>query len=386
MSTARTETADDTGRGSAALDAVAQQQILTRLREAVELVEGGTSVADERLREILAEVLDRAEAWTVVRALDEARAVSEVASWLSCAALTRASRDPVTEWLLIPFGEVGVERPVAGGSFVFTRGHAESAKRWFDSLGRKLAVDYEHQSFDRLNARADGLRPAAGWIGGLEVRDDGLWAVDVTWTRRAQELLRSGEYRYFSPVIYWTDEDHSDVAGLGPVALTNDPAMHGVRPLTAARRRAEQAKATSDAEAAGQQSAVDPGTRAELEAAEAEIALLSARLQAQEAEAFVARGLRLGKVLESTRQDWWEDFLRDADMAEERLARAPVVAPPGRMVGVDRRGAVAALASAERDFRAGAEAYRSMGIEVEDLTAYERAAAAGRVRRGGASS
>src|SRR6185436_3109707 len=120
--------------------------------------------------------------------------------------------------------------------FEFTRRHAESAAAWFASLGRKLAIDYEHQSFERHNTRADGLRPAAGWVGGLQVREDGLWAVDVTWTARAKELLAAGEYRYFSPVIFWTDEDYGDVAALGPVALTNDPAMRGVTPLAAARR------------------------------------------------------------------------------------------------------------------------------------------------------
>src|SRR5690606_10386889 len=107
--------------------------------------------------------------------------------------LSSAQGDPVAAFLLIPFGVVQVERPSAGGDFVFTRRHAESAKRWFDAIGRKLAIDYEHQSFDQFNTRADGLRPAAGWIGGLEVREDGLWATNVTWTERARELLRSGE-------------------------------------------------------------------------------------------------------------------------------------------------------------------------------------------------
>ena len=44
-------------------------------------------------------------------------------------------------------------------------------------MGRKLAIDYEQQSFDRFNTRPDGLRPAAAWIGGLEIRDNGLWAI-----------------------------------------------------------------------------------------------------------------------------------------------------------------------------------------------------------------
>ncbi|GAG50251.1 unnamed protein product, partial [marine sediment metagenome] len=38
---------------------------------------------------------------------------------------------------------------------------------------------------------------------------------------------------YFSPVIYWTDEDCTDLVSLGPVALTNDPAMSGAQRLAA---------------------------------------------------------------------------------------------------------------------------------------------------------
>src|SRR5262249_23306366 len=122
--------------------------------------------------------------------------------------------------------------------FEFTRQQAEQAAAWFESLGRKLAIDYEHQSFDRFNTRSDGLRPAAGWIGGLQVREDGLWATSVEWTDRAATLLRAGEYKYFSPVIFWTDESRTEIEALGPVALTNDPAMQGVAAL-AARRASE---------------------------------------------------------------------------------------------------------------------------------------------------
>src|SRR5262249_51765447 len=150
----------------------------------------------------------------------------------------------VGEFLLIPFGDVQVERPLAGGDFVFTREHAAAAVAWFESIGRKLAIDYEHQSFALHNTRPDGLRPAAGWIGGLQIRGDGLWAADVTWTDRARELLAGGEYRYFSPVIFWADEDYASLAALGPVALTNDPAMHGVQPL-AARMEASRPRLVS---------------------------------------------------------------------------------------------------------------------------------------------
>jgi len=298
-------------------------------------------------------------------------------SRLRYAALATARGEPVSEFLLIPFGEVVVERPIAGENFVFTQAHAEAARRWFEQMGRKLAIDYEHQSFGRYNTRSAGLRPAAGWIGGLDVRADGLWAVNVTWTERAGELLRTGEYRYFSPVIFWTDEDHSELAALGPVALTNDPAMRGVQALAAGRRRAATGGSAEAEPAAAQGDAAtaqeDP-SRALL-AAQREIRALQEQLMDQQADAFIVRGLEAGKILESTSADWRTDYLRDPAATEARLARAPALLPPGRVMSPasgGTRGKVGAYSSACGDARGDA-------LTAEDLAAYEQAAAAGRV-------
>jgi hypothetical protein len=231
---------------SDALGAVATQHILDRLHEAVRLAERDLPGNLERFRTLLEEASDQTDAWVLTRIADRLTESGQPASQLACSLLARPGGEPLEEFLLIPFGEVRVERPLAGTSFVFTPRHAESARHWFEQIGRKLAIDYEHQSFDRYNPRPDGLRPAAGWIGRLEVREDGLWACDVTWTERARELLKSGEYRYFSPVIYWADEDYSDVAALGPVALTNDPAMRGVQPLAARRREPGETEASEE--------------------------------------------------------------------------------------------------------------------------------------------
>lgn len=317
-------------------------------------------------------------------------------------ALAGAGGEPVREFRLLPFGSVSLDRPLAGrDSFEFLPRHARSAVAWFERAGRKLAVDYEHQSLDAA-ARADGLRPAAGWIGGLEVRADGLWATEVKWTPRAEALLRSGEYRYFSPVIYWTDERYSDVAALGPVALTNDPALHGV-PALAARRDAAQGNEEETrraGDAASREAAPEDGKPGalqaepdadasedaaegvdELIAARREVEALRAALRGRDADAFVARGMEIGKIVEAMRNDWREDYLRDPQAAEERLGRAPVVLPPGRVVRSEKPtgvGAGSVGAAAVSLSRAGAGA---AGIDAEDLAAYERAAAAGRVLR-----
>ena len=349
-----------------------------------------------------------------------------------CSLLARPDGQPVGEFLLIPFGTVHVDRALSGSDFVFQRQHAESAVRWFDRMGRKLAIDYEHQTFDRYNTRPDGLRPAAGWIARLEIRDDGLWACGVTWTDRAKELLRSGEYQYFSPVIYWVDDDYTDVAALGPVALTNDPAMRGARPLVAARA---EDSALDDAEtplaadvevlSCADENAVDPPEdasghdvapapvetpteradsrcaselsrgdtdgypiedddtrvavlRAEIDVLNEEIEMLHRQLRAQEADAFVERGMRLGKILDGTSMDWRADYQRDPAETEARLARAPVLLPPGRMIPRDARGVPVPLSRAVGDTPNHFGAAPRI-VEPEDLEAYERARAAGRI-------
>jgi phage I-like protein len=254
------------------------------------------------------------------------------------------------------------------------------------------------------------------------MRDDGLWAVDVTWTERAAELLRNGEYRYFSPVIFWTDEDHTDVAALGPVALTNDPAMRGV-PALAARRADPHSASEPEAPAsipaeprasatgplstdapntqraiiAGCLAAPDADNATDLEtrltAAEEQLTLLRRQLSDQDqalraqraalaeqaAEMFIERGLRLGKIVDSTRADWRADYLRDTQRTGARLARSPVLLPPGRVMPLDRRGNVATR-SRSQDAAAGSA---PTAAEPEDFSAYEQAAAAGRVRWAG---
>ena len=361
-----------------ALSEVAPQQIAARLHEAVQLADDDLASNEQRVRELLDETSDHLDAWTLEKSVTGQAGDEPHRSRLECSLLERSAGQPVDEFLLIPLGSVQVDRPLSGGNFVFTRRHAESALRWFEQIGRKLAIDYEHQSFERYNARPDGLRPAAGWIGRLEIRDDGLYACDVAWTERARQLLAAGEYRYFSPVIYWTDEDYSDVAALGPVALTNDPAMQGVRPLAATRQGQEEPDFAADADdVVEDESPTDVQTvlRTEIEALNEQIDVLRQQLSEQAADAFVEQGMQAGKIVASTRTDWREDYLADAGRTVERLRRAPVLLPAGRVITPEHQRNTVAGTSIEQ-----------AGIEPEDLRAYEQAVAAGRVRRGGLPS
>lgn len=71
---------------------------------------------------------------------------------------------------------------------------------------------------------------------GMQWRDGeqgGLWATALTWTPRAAEMLRSREYRYFSPVIAY-DQQTGEVHAVLMGALTNRAAVDGLTDLSAA--------------------------------------------------------------------------------------------------------------------------------------------------------
>jgi phage I-like protein len=102
----------------------------------------------------------------------------------------------------------------------------EAARVW----GNQFHVDYEHAALDP----GERGSPAAAWFD-LEVRDDGLWAINVQWTEHATKALASREYRYFSPV--WNfDEKTGRVLQLLNIALTNLPATDHMVPLAASQR------------------------------------------------------------------------------------------------------------------------------------------------------
>ena len=97
---------------------------------------------------------------------------------------------------------------------------------------RDMVIDYEHQS---LLSRTNGQpAPAAGWIkpGALTWREDGLYA-SAAWSAKAKAMIAEGEYKYISPVFRY-DEQTGHPTKLFNVALTNTPAIDGMRAVTAA--------------------------------------------------------------------------------------------------------------------------------------------------------
>jgi phage I-like protein len=103
-----------------------------------------------------------------------------------------------------------------------------------------LLVDFDHSSHDPAQPTT-----AAGWIGGLDHRDDGLYA-QIRWSDLGHQALTGGRYRLASPVWnradcdQWTaptPPDGREAVHLRPrrldrLALTNDPNLPGLMPLS----------------------------------------------------------------------------------------------------------------------------------------------------------
>ena len=86
-----------------------------------------------------------------------------------------------------------------------------------------IVVDYDHQALAVMEPKSGKTAKAAGWVKGVEVRDDGIWA-NIEWTAAAAEAIRTKEYRYLSPVV--PHDAKGNVKMILGVSLTNVPAFH----------------------------------------------------------------------------------------------------------------------------------------------------------------
>lgn len=93
-----------------------------------------------------------------------------------------------------------------------------------------LVIDYEHQT---LHCEINGQpAPAAGWFKEMEWRDgQGLYLLNVRWTKTAQAHIDADEYRYLSPVFTY-DPQTGEVLRILMAALTNKPGLDGLDDLS----------------------------------------------------------------------------------------------------------------------------------------------------------
>lgn len=129
-------------------------------------------------------------------------------------------------FLLLKFGKNAYSKETFEGEFIFTSEDADTVIKEFLKRKKDLVIDFEHQSV------TGGKAPAAGWIKALEKSPEGLWAIVKYWTKEAERLILDGQYRYFSPTLYFS-EDGEKVIALHSVALTNHPALHNIPALAA---------------------------------------------------------------------------------------------------------------------------------------------------------
>jgi phage I-like protein len=118
-------------------------------------------------------------------------------------------------------------RPTDAPSWVMDAQAAEEVIAFCSARSNDFVVDYEHQT---LLAEKNGQpAPAAGWFSGAALRWEegvGLFA-KVSWTKRAQDYIDSGEYKYISPVILY-QKTTGRVKGLIAAALVNNACIDGM--------------------------------------------------------------------------------------------------------------------------------------------------------------
>lgn len=119
---------------------------------------------------------------------------------------------------------------VPAGGWVMEEADAARCIAAFDAA-QPPVIDYEHQT---LHAASNGQpAPAAGFMRALRWQPGrGLFA-EVELTQRARQLIKDGEYRYFSPVFAFNTAT-GGVQRILMGALTNHPAISGMEPLAAA--------------------------------------------------------------------------------------------------------------------------------------------------------
>ena len=280
------------------------------------------------------------------------------------------------EVLLLPAGEFRAKdgRPKNAPAWRMDAEIAAALIAQADAAGVDFVIDYEHQT---LLADDNGQpAPAAGWFKTLEWREgDGLYAVGVKWTRRAQDYIEADEYRYVSPVF--TYDKTGRVLKLLHVALTNNPALDhqpgvaeavaakfslnpqeesAMKQLLAALGLAETAtedealaalaalKSNHDTQVAALKSAEpDPArfvsvatltaTQTELQTSRSELAALRAEIAAGELDGVITAALSGGKLLPAQEASMREWGRKDMAALKSFLEAAPVVAPVTTQTG-----------------------------------------------------
>jgi len=110
--------------------------------------------------------------------------------------------------------------------FNFSEADADAVIKEFADRGKKLVIDWEHQTNSGKRA------PASGWVEKFKKVGKELHAVVESWTDAGRKDLETKQYRYMSPVIL-PNEKKNGWGSVQSLALTNHPALHQMQALVA---------------------------------------------------------------------------------------------------------------------------------------------------------
>jgi phage I-like protein len=131
------------------------------------------------------------------------------------------------EVLLVPDGETVMKD---GTRILLDADGADSVVQAFDAHGADLPFDINHASAIKLPRGEES--PAYGWGKSLSYRPGlGLFC-DVEWTEEGRDHIRSGRYKYVSPVIGF-EKETGRVRAVYSAAITTSPATPGMPALAA---------------------------------------------------------------------------------------------------------------------------------------------------------
>ncbi len=137
-----------------------------------------------------------------------------------------AEGEPPTEFKIFSMPVVDTSK----GQFTFGPEEAAAVLADFKAQGNSGMLDYDHAALSPMPVDPALAGRAAGWFD-IEMRADGLYAINVRWTPPAAEALRRREWRYMSPAFRTKGKR---ITSLINVALTNLPATRNLQPLMAA--------------------------------------------------------------------------------------------------------------------------------------------------------
>jgi len=105
----------------------------------------------------------------------------------------------------------------------FTNPNPQNIIDQFTANGADLPVDIEHAT--ELKAPNGEPAPAYGWIKAVRVSDAGAIEGFIEWTEQGQAIVDSKQYRYLSPVFYFS-KDNNAIIKLTSAGLTNQPNLY----------------------------------------------------------------------------------------------------------------------------------------------------------------